>query len=594
MYIEHTRRFIHKFFKSYKEPYTMRIPSSGMMIFLLLIASGIFLRLWSLDEPLSGDDGLLTVVAQEKGFFGSNVNRHPPLGNVFLILTTTLFGLTNWSFKLPAFLFSVATLILLYFFTKKYYDQKSALWAVFFLTFSAWHIFGSATNMASEGVISFFLVLASYFFLDYVRRSHWAYAFFIGIFIGVAILVKDVAVLLFGIFFLFMILNKFSLREIANKFFWMGLGASLCVALLVTTDYLFNDLVFTQEFIEGIFFERIVHRLGYIEPQPIHYVYSMFKIVVWSSPLFLLFFLLWFFQKNEATWKQSMLSKSKWCDFCFIFIVIIGGFFIFYIAPVFDKSRHLLITAPFFSIIAGRYCSQFSWSKKQLCALALLTLLFFSLLGVVNSERNMISFDQQEKIFENIKTLALNFDVGLVFETGNPGIVLNFRTFLIAQLLGGIFAILFYVFFTLKTGNKYTEVFLLLFLSVALGYNVFLAGELVFHITAPDYGIAIEEIKEYALTHDLKQPIYIIKDPSIAYHLQEKYDRFYNVGIIENSPEKIQQFKALLQEQRGTVLLVDIPFVNKEGELWQFINQQCTEEFVVEDKSVEIGDVFTC
>lgn len=562
--------------------------------FLLLIAIGIFLRVWSLNEPLSGDDGLLTIIAQEKGFFGSDVNRHPPLGNVFLILTTTLFGLTNWSFKLPAFIFSVATIILVYLFSKKYYDKNTALWAVFFLTFSAWHIFGSAVNMASEGVVSFFLLLASYFFLDYARRPHWAYAFFIGVFIGVAILVKDVAVLLFGIFGLFMILNKVPLREIVTKFFWMGLGASLCVALLVITDYAFNNLSFTQAFVQDIFFDRIVYRIGYVEPQPIYYIYSIFKMLVWSAPLFILFFLLWFFQKNEATWKQSIVSKSKWCDFCFLFIAVVWVFFIFYINPVFDKSRYLLITAPFFSIIAGRYCSQFSWPKKHFYILALLTLLFFSLLLIANAERNMISYDQQEKISENIKTLALNFDVGLIFETGNPGIVLNIRTFLIAQLLAGIFAILFYVFFTFKMTMRYAQVFLILFLSIALGYNVFLAGELVFHITSPNYGIAIEGIKAYALSHDLAQPMYIVKDPSMIYHLKEKYDTFYNIDTIQNSHEKILQVQQLIQEQGGTVLLVDIPFINKEGELWQFINQQCKEEFVVEDKGINIGYVFTC
>ncbi len=46
--------------------------------------------------------------------------------------------------------------------------------------------------------------------------------------------------------------------------------------------------------------------------------------------------------------------------------------------------------------------------------------------------------------------------------------------------------------------------------------------------------------------------------------------------------------------QGGSILIVDIPFVNKEGELWSIINDNCVADYTIVDKGIKIGWVFSC
>lgn len=554
-------------------------------ILLVLFCIAVILRMIQLNSMLVGDDGALTTIAKENAFFGAGINRRP-LGNLLLISATSLFGFSHWSFKLPVFVFSIGTILLVFFYAKKEYGESAALWAVFFLTFSAWHIYGSTTNIGGEGLVAFFILLSSVTFLHAAKSQKWWEYFCVGILVSAGIFVKETAVLLLGIFFIYLCIQRMAVKKIVYGYSWMCLGIVLCISLLLAADLAFNNLALTHSFIQDVTV-RSVQRIGYIEPEPIHYVFSFFKVAVWCFPLFGLFFILWFFQKQQKTWYESVAEKIK--DFNVIFLLISGVFFMFYINPVFDKSRYLLITAPFFSIIAGRYCAEYMWTKKQIAACAILVMLFFSLLLLLNSERNIISFDDMGKIFENIRSGQLNFDIGLVFETGNSGIILNMRTFLLAQGLGICFAVLYFIF----RSSSYSRWFLILFLSIAIAYNCFLIGELVCHFTSPDYENAAEEIQNYALTHTLDEPIYVVKDPSLAYHVEKKYQEFINVDTIQNSEERIAEIQQIMQKQGGTVLLVDIPFINKEGALWQLFGN-CNELLRVSDKNIDVGYIFDC
>ncbi len=556
-------------------------------ILWMLIIIAVVIRLLSLNNMLHGDDSIVAGFAENKEYLGGTINVHPPLATIFLIATTTIFGINNWSLKLPTFIFAIATIFLVYYFCKAEYDVKTGLWASFFLTFLAWHVYGSATNIGGEGLLAFFLVLASYTFLKYTKENTWKGNLITGVFFCLAFFIKETAVLLLGVFVLYLILNKFPLRTTGVKLVIIVLVLSLGIVTLVLIDYHWNDSQFVKN-VARDFVKRSVERTGYTEATPIYYLFSIFKISFWMSPLFL-FSIFWFFEKEkELSWKDNLITKVQ--DYCFIYVILFGGFFIFYINPVFDKARYLLTIAPFLSIFAGRVIAKYTFTKRQYLLLVLWTIFCMMALMKINMERNSISFDQREEIFQKIKSLSMNFDVGIVSETGSAGFVINIRTFLIAQLFA-LFLGACYLYW--KNNMNVAQFFLLLFLGVCLAYNFVVIGELQMHITGPDYEKATEVINNFALENKLPEPIYLVKDASLMYYLKDNYTSFMNVDTIQNSHERVEEIRNKMKDNGGSVLMVDIPLMNKKGELWQLL-MQCTNLFSFSDKKVIIGYIFDC
>lgn len=86
----------------------------------------------------------------------------PPLPAFFMTPFIFLFGLTEWSVRIPSVIFGIGTIILTYFmiieiFNRRPAKQSLALLASFFLSISPWHIFQSRVAM---------LVICGLFFLE--------------------------------------------------------------------------------------------------------------------------------------------------------------------------------------------------------------------------------------------------------------------------------------------------------------------------------------------------------------------------------------------------------------------------------------------
>lgn len=556
---------------------------------LLIIA--ILLRFMTLNQVYYTDDMVIMKIVDNNYFFApANVNPHPPLTNIFLLLATALFGVREWTFRLPAFFFSIATISVTYFFAKKYYDSKTALWAVAILTFSAWHIYSAGTNIGGDGIPAFFLLLASLIFLHYQEKAEIRYQYITGLFVGLAVLVKESALIMFGIFFIFFFFQKLPLKVLIKKMTGIFLGFATIWACFIILDAMVNNFAATQGIL-GIMFRAGIEKSGYIAPTFFHYLFSWIKILLWIGPCIIFLFFLELFSEKEGSNFSGKAALRHLKEYSFIYSIIYGLFFLFYISPVFDKSRYLLVLAPFLAIIAGNYLSRKHWTKRNISIIIVTTVFFFTLFLFLNSQRNIISYEQPEKILTLIKQGSFNFNLGIISETGNPGLVLNARVLVLAYVISFFALILFFV--TRKNERKQC-LFFSLFIAVVFAYSLFLTQEFIFHTTSPDYSESSRELVAYIKEHNLPEPIYLFKNPSLVLYLQDEYTEFYSFDTIQNSDEQIHYIESLLKEKGGTILFINLPFVNKEGQLWQLINQYCMKEYIVEDKEMEVGYILIC
>ncbi len=149
-------------------------------IFLvLIILAAFFLRFYQLgqvptslhaDEAVFGYNAysFLETGRDEFGHFPSLVleafgDFRPALYTYLTIPTVAVWGLTEYAVRFPSAVFSLLTVVLLYFLTQKITKNKEiSLYSTFLLAFSFWHL--DLSREASEKVVALFLVLLGLFF----------------------------------------------------------------------------------------------------------------------------------------------------------------------------------------------------------------------------------------------------------------------------------------------------------------------------------------------------------------------------------------------------------------------------------------------
>ncbi len=158
-------------------------------VLILLFLSGAFLRLWRIsDVPVSlfGDEldvgyHAYSILKTGKDYYGnpwptqfhSIAEWRTPLYLYSVVPSVRLFGITPLGVRLPASLFGIVTLPLLYLLVKKLTnDDRVSMASVFVMTFSPWHIQYSRAGFEVAELI-FLLILGLYLFLKSISSGKW-------------------------------------------------------------------------------------------------------------------------------------------------------------------------------------------------------------------------------------------------------------------------------------------------------------------------------------------------------------------------------------------------------------------------------------
>lgn len=121
-----------------------------------------------------------------------------PLYSYLTIPSVAIFGLSVEAIRLPAAILGILAVLVVYFLSKEFFNEKVALWSAFLLAISPWHIQISRTAFeANVGILFFSLGLL--FFIKWLKNGNnllWAsvfwgltfytydaYKFFMGIFL---------------------------------------------------------------------------------------------------------------------------------------------------------------------------------------------------------------------------------------------------------------------------------------------------------------------------------------------------------------------------------------------------------------------------
>ncbi len=136
-------------------------------VFAILISLGSALRIVFLDQNnIWYDEGYLLIAS---GYFNipelNSTIINPPLYYILMKFWIKLFGVSELSLRLPSAIFSSAALLVFFALAKKMFNKNTALFALFFIALSPFHLW-YAQEATSYAQTMFFGLLSTYFFYN--------------------------------------------------------------------------------------------------------------------------------------------------------------------------------------------------------------------------------------------------------------------------------------------------------------------------------------------------------------------------------------------------------------------------------------------
>jgi len=537
-----------------------------ILIFILLLA--IILRSFGLDEAMYDDEATYAFAAANAGKLGFNPYHYSPLiAQWSNILSINTFGINTFAFRLVPLIFGILTIIFTYLLAKEHYNKKIALLTSLIMSISFYHILASLQIDVEGSILTFLFVLTIFSYLKYEKYKTKKWQILTGIFIGLSFLAKSNSIGLFiiiGAHSLFK--NKKIIKTIKDLFIPFLIGVFI-LGLFFLFAYLINPQNISFLFSHGTNFLNL-------KPSAI----PIFLFLLWATP----------FLVGLALIRIIKLKKE---DSIFIIWIVYTILFYTFIIKKGDFSRYFMNLIPALSILGAITLSKLK--IKNLKLISIISAIYLTILFLIT----LIPIKYVPRFFEiylsEIKNLNFNFLFSYTTSSG-PTFGISFLPILLTFILAGIFILLYF----LIKNKKAKSIFLIIFISTSLGFNVFLTQEYLFHTTGPDVSLVQNEMIKYFKENNLNYPLYS-NNEGIMFELDNNYHAqnrtiFKSIGIPDNELDAPTSFpEEMIEKNGGAILLLNWPPILKNSPIWE-ITKHCQEIKEFYSKGILIGKIYKC
>ncbi len=538
-----------------------------MRAFYILILLAILIRLIGINQALFDDEpGYITT--SFAGKYGISIyHNHPPLVVWLNMLFTALFGLETFVLRLVPLIFSILTLLLIHKTATYLYNKKTGLIAVALATFM-YYPTQAALQVGDEGILAFFFLLAVFSFLKYSELKSKRWLFSTTISIGLALLIKETAFLLFPILFLYNLFNNHK----GN--FYRGLRSAI---KLITIILLLSLIIFAIYPIISIYSKetgtiaiKSLETLStFINPRFSFVPLAIF--LFWLTPLFIGLILLSF--KETITKKELVLV---------IWLIASLVFYLFFVTRG-DHTRYFINILPPAILLSSKALAKIRFDKKEVLIFLIVLILWLSFLFFISSNNFRYIPRNTDNYLQELKSLKTDFVFPYTGSAG-PLFIIPFNVLLYSFAFPALFFLVFWF--------KKIKLFILFFLAISLAFNLFLVQEFLLHTTQADPSEIIYQMSDYYKTENLSKPVYA-NNAALLFYIEPDYlikKDFYSVGLYG---ERAAKLKELLKDNGGVVLLLDYPTMPRDNLLWEILNK-CTLVKRFQSDEVTLGYTFTC
>jgi len=394
--------------------------SNTKILLFLIVLFGLILRLIFFSGIGTSDDLAYSNFASS--IDGGIVrDASPTLSTRLGIIYTTalsyeLFGINDFSSVLFVLLTSISGIILIFYFGKLLFNEKTGLLAAFLLSFFPLDVV-YATKLLSDIPSAFFMALGVYLFLYSELKSKLKYNlgyFFSGILIGIAYLIRESAALI-ALFFIIYIAYK---KRIKKEYFLVMLGFLIIFTMELLLFFAFTgDPLYkiqgNQEHITRLMIENDYHGRLDFPNGLLHYPY-----LILTNNLLVYFYIFFGF----ATIHFLIYKKNKTYAMMFWFLALLvylsfGSASPTQYLPFLAKDRYLsIVTIPGILLLAFFFIEKRNLIKKVVMPISMIFLLLISIGTVyVREDRNQLNnlrtmYPSLEQLDKTIYTDARSID----------------------------------------------------------------------------------------------------------------------------------------------------------------------------------------
>lgn len=303
--------------------------------------------------------------------FGKDYLDKPPLIFWLSSLSYSIFGIHNWSYKLPSLLAAILGIYSTFKFTQIWYNKEKAILAALILA-SSQALFLITNDVRTDTLLLSWVIFSFWQISAYLKRNKWIHLLLGSLGIGLAMMSKGpIALIVIGTgFFVHFLMNK----QWKNIFKWEWLVAALIIliSLLPMLYGLYHQFdlhpekeVYQLQGPSGIKFFFWTQSFGRITGD-IYWdngtgFFFFFHSILWDfQPWIWLFIGALFLRSNELIFNRKDLLKNKeiisYSSFVLVFIALSNSSF--------KLPHYIFVLFPMASVITADYV--FSMSKKAL------------------------------------------------------------------------------------------------------------------------------------------------------------------------------------------------------------------------------------
>lgn len=327
-------------------------------------------------------------IAQHEGIL---VSRFPPGWPLMLSIAFEI-GL-NPALMNP--LLGLIALVLFYFFVRRYYDMRVAVWSTLALAFTGFYLFNAASYFSH---IACLLVTLLFVFNVYLfqEKKHFAYGLLAGFFLGFIVIIRYyTALLIFIPFFVYLVLEH--RWKAIPLFVWMGIGSLPCLLYLLWYNYSITG----NALLPVTMWAYPAEQLGFVKGHSVfkgleHLARRALMFIYWTSPGLLILYLVFLWRKIKSP--AERLLKPE--DYAFLTLTI-GYFFYHEIGGNQYGPRFLFEGFPF--LVAFVVSKVLETREKWAVALLLASLVFAIVKLPFVSEREANIIDQRQDMYDLVQ-----------------------------------------------------------------------------------------------------------------------------------------------------------------------------------------------
>lgn len=549
----------------------MRANKLVLILLLALIIRSFGLNLMLIDDEAVNQIGVQHFLGGEYPFF----MPHPPgyILSLYLYYTIDTLFFNFIPHHLPVRLlplfFGLLTIVVVYYFTRSIYDDRTAFLAAGIMSISFYHILASLQVEKDGSLLAFFIALTlySYYQLIESRKRKWLLA--TSVLFGLTLMLNYVAVVILPILIMFDIFYS-KLKNIREIFF-ISVISSLIFSLFPIITFLIDK--------PEIFLTTIKWGMGNIsssERVSTSIVKSIvkhgFRLVQYGTPL-LVFLPLVAFMKRQYKGEYLLFSWVSIFVLLYVFVIPSG-----------DIPRYQMQLLPPLCILTARGVLKVSesFSARDLQIGVLATLVF----AVIVFALNLFSFTTKPLSFEY-------FDASIVLK--NPAIWYTSTSGPLFQV--SFFSLLFVVFLSIALiityaflkDVKFKRNIAIMFIALNLAFNAVLAEEFLFYGISPNYSKVIQDMVHYHEENNLPDPLYSVTE-TFPYYLNKSYDDYASYSILSKGRKS-------LGKEGGTVMWLNIPPLYEGSPMTNVFNAietNCRLKKTFYHRGNEAGYIYLC